>query len=57
MTITAKDVQNLRQATGVGMMDAKRALEDSDGDMEAAIRLLRIQGRSEERRVGKECLE
>ena len=31
----AKDVQALRQATGVGMLDAKRALEESDGDMEA----------------------
>ncbi|MGH3731858.1 MAG: translation elongation factor Ts [Acidimicrobiales bacterium] len=44
MTITAKDVQNLRQSTGVGMMDAKRALEANEGDMEAAIQWLRIQG-------------
>ncbi len=58
MTITAKDVQNLRQATGVGMMDAKRALEDSDGDMEAAIRLLRIQGlASAEKRASREASE
>ena len=33
---TAKDVQALRQATGAGMMDAKRALEENDGDFEAA---------------------
>ena len=44
MTITAKDVQNLRQATGVGMMDAKRALEANDGDMEASVQWLRVQG-------------
>ena len=33
---TAKDVKALRQATGAGMMDAKKALEANDGDMEAA---------------------
>jgi elongation factor Ts len=44
VTITAKDVQNLRQATGVGMMDAKRALEANNGDMEASVQWLRIQG-------------
>ena len=41
---TAKDVQALRQATGAGMMDCKRALEESAGDMEAAKRWLREQG-------------
>ena len=35
MAFTAKDVQALRQATGAGMMDAKKALEANDGDMEA----------------------
>ena len=44
MAFTAKDVQALRQATGAGMMDAKRALEDTDGDMEAAKQLLREKG-------------
>lgn len=44
MTITAKDVQALRQSTGVGMMDAKRALEASNGDTEAATQWLRVQG-------------
>ena len=44
MAITAKDVQALRQATGVGILDAKKALEASDGDMEAATKLLRVQG-------------
>ena len=44
MSFTAKDVQALRQATGAGMMDAKRALETTGGDMEAAKQWLREQG-------------
>lgn len=44
MAISAKDVQTLRQATGVGMMDCKRALEETGGDMEAAMELLRKKG-------------
>ena len=43
---TAKDVQALRQATGAGMMDAKKALEDTGGDAEAAAKLLREKGLS-----------
>lgn len=44
MAFTAKDVQALRQATGAGMMDAKRALDANDGDMEAAKQWLREKG-------------
>ena len=44
MSFTAKDVQALRQATGAGMMDAKRALEATEGDMEAAKQWLREKG-------------
>jgi len=44
VAITAKDVQILRQATGVGILDAKRALEANNGDMEAATQWLRVQG-------------
>ena len=44
MAISAKDVQALRQATGAGMMDAKRALEDNNGDFEAAKLWLRERG-------------
>ena len=44
MSFTAKDVQSLRQATGAGMMDAKKALEANDGDMEAAKQWLREKG-------------
>lgn len=41
---TAKDVQALRQASGAGMMDAKKALEAADGDQEAALQALREKG-------------
>ena len=41
---TAKDVQALRQATGAGMMDAKRALTETGGDIDKAKDLLREQG-------------
>lgn len=44
MAFTAKDVQALRQATGAGMMDAKRALEATDGNMEDARQWLREKG-------------
>lgn len=42
--ITAKDVQRLRQQAGVGMMDAKKALTDADGDFDKAVELLRERG-------------
>lgn len=42
--ITAQDVNKLRQITGVGMMDCKKALEESSGDFEAAIEILRKKG-------------
>jgi elongation factor Ts len=41
---TAKDVQALRQATGAGMMDAKKALQEADGETERAKKLLREWG-------------
>ncbi len=41
---TAKDVQSLRQATGAGMMDAKKALTENDGDFEQAAQWLREKG-------------
>ncbi|MBQ9535146.1 MAG: elongation factor Ts [Clostridia bacterium] len=44
MAFTAKDVQTLREQTGVGMMDCKKALAASDGDMEKAIEFLREKG-------------
>jgi elongation factor Ts len=44
MTITAQDVNKLRQMTGAGMMDCKKALTEANGDFEAAIEVLRKKG-------------
>ncbi len=44
MAITAAMVKELREATGAGMMDAKKALTENDGDMDAAIDWLRTKG-------------
>ena len=44
MAFTAKDVAELRKQTGCGMMDCKNALKDSNGDFEAAVKLLREKG-------------
>lgn len=44
MSFTAKDVQTLRQSTGAGMMDCKKALEANSGDMEEAKQWLREKG-------------
>ncbi|MGH7457987.1 MAG: translation elongation factor Ts [Longimicrobiaceae bacterium] len=43
-TISAKQVKELRDRTGAGMMDCKRALREADGDMEQATHLLRVRG-------------
>jgi elongation factor Ts len=52
---TAKDVQALRQVTGAGMMDAKKALTETDGDMDAARKLLREKGLAKaDDRAGRE---
>ncbi|MDQ8144996.1 MAG: translation elongation factor Ts [Gemmatimonadota bacterium] len=44
MSITAKDVADLRARTGAGMMDCKKALEETSGNMDAAVDLLRKKG-------------
>jgi elongation factor Ts len=44
MSFSAKDVQELRQRTGAGMMDCKKALTETNGDMDAAIEYLRKKG-------------
>jgi elongation factor Ts len=41
---TAADIKRLRDATGAGMMDCKKALEEADGNQEAAIEVLRLKG-------------
>ena len=43
-TITAADINKLRQTTGAGMMDCRKALVESDGDFEKAIDYLRKKG-------------
>jgi elongation factor Ts len=54
VTITPKDVSELRARTGAGMMDCKRALEETGGDMEKAVELLRKKGIAKaEKRVGR----
>ncbi len=44
MAITAKDVKALREETGVGMMDCKKALSECDGDLQKAVDYLRTKG-------------
>ena len=57
-TFTAKDVQELRQRTGAGMMECKKALEETKGNMDAAIDLLRKKGIAKaEKRAGRAASE
>jgi len=51
---TAADVKTLREITGAGMMDCKRALEDADGDIDKAIEALRISGQAKAAKRGAE---
>jgi elongation factor Ts len=58
MAITAEAVKELRERTGAGMMDCKRALEEVGGDLEKAIALLRERGiASAAKKVGREARE
>jgi elongation factor Ts len=58
MAATAGDVKALRDRTGAGMMDCKRALEESDGDLEKAIEILRVKGQaSAQKRAGRAASE
>ena len=52
--ISAADVKRLRDATGAGMMDAKKALTEADGDFEKAIEILRVKGAAKAQRRGAE---
>jgi elongation factor Ts len=51
-TFTASDVKTLRDQTGAGMMDCKRALEESEGDIEKAIEILRVKGQAQAAKRG-----
>ncbi|MDE3128580.1 MAG: translation elongation factor Ts [Gemmatimonadota bacterium] len=56
--ITAKDVQELRQRTGAGMMDCKKALEETGGDIDKAVENLRMRGVAKaEKRAGRTTSE
>ncbi len=58
MAITATQVKELREKTGAGMMDAKKALAETDGDMEAAVDLLRVKGLAKaEKKAGRTAAE
>lgn len=58
MTVSASDVNQLRQQTGAGMMDCKKALEESNGDLDEAVNYLRKQGQKvSTKRADKEANE
>ncbi len=58
MAITAADVNKLRQMTGAGMMDCKKALEEANGDFEGAVDILRKKGQKvSASRAGREAAE
>jgi elongation factor Ts len=58
VTFTAKDVQELRRRTGAGMMECKKALEETAGDMEKAVEYLRTKGIAKaEKRAGRTTSE
>ena len=55
MAITAGMVKELRERTGAGMMECKKALTETNGDMEAAIDLMRKSGACESRQESRSC--
>ena len=58
MTVTTQMVKELREATGAGVLDAKKALESTNGDFEKAVDLLREKGAARAaKRSGREASE
>ncbi len=58
MNITAEMVKNLREKTGAGMMDCKKALTEADGDFDKAVELLRKKGlAAAEKKAGRQASE
>ena len=58
MAVTAKMVKELREMTGAGMMDCKKALNETDGDMDAAVEYLRKNGQAKaEKKAGRIAAE
>ena len=56
MAFTAQDVKKLREMTNVGMMDCKKALQATDGDMDKAVDWLREKGLSKAIKKSSICL-
>ena len=54
MAFTAADVKKLRDQTGAGMMDCKKALDEADGDLDKAVELLRVKGAAKAAKRGAE---
>src|SRR3954447_12502965 len=54
MPITAAEVKKLRDATGAGMLDSKKALEEAAGDFDRAIEVLRVKGAAKVQKRGAE---
>jgi len=57
MTISVEDIKRLREETGIGMMDCKRALIEADGDIDRAKEILREQGLELMEQIGREAQE
>lgn len=58
MSISAADVKKLREMTGAGMMDCKKALTESNGDFDKAIEILRKKGQQvADKRADREATE
>ena len=58
MATTAKDVAALRERTGAGMMDCKKALDETNGDVDKAVELLRSKGAAKaDKRAGRQTKE
>jgi elongation factor Ts len=53
VTVTATDVKALRDRTGAGMMECKRALEEADGNTEKAVEILRVKGQAKAAKRGE----
>ena len=53
ITISAQDVKSLRERTGAGIMDAKAALQESGGDVDKAIEILRVKGQASAAKRGE----
>src|SRR5436190_5298472 len=51
-TISAKDVKELRDRTGAGMMDCKSALVEANGDLDKAVEVLRVKGQAQAAKRG-----